>query len=273
MQHFAGGIAEAQIAVVQLQRAVGLDEAHVIGIEAGKVLDLREVCLVVALEQVERELRVAERLGQALENFVALRGGERLVYAAGHREIRVNLTAGDELDEFLAELAQPHALDGNVGLLLDEANDVADGRVGIEPEQQVGRAEMEEAERVGLYDLAHVHQFAQHLRRLRNLAADDGVAGLGAGEQMADRADAAGARGDLGHLGEMPAFAELFKTAELHDVETRVVHLAPAVEMDGDLGVALDAGHGVDGDGLGCHVSRTSNSSQSTAASGRPAIP
>jgi len=76
MHNFAGGIAETQIAVVQFQRTVGLDEAHVIGIEAGKVLNLREVGLVVVLEQVERELRVAERLGQALEDFVALRGGE-----------------------------------------------------------------------------------------------------------------------------------------------------------------------------------------------------
>jgi len=85
---------------------------------------------------------------------------------------------------------------------------------------------MEEAERVGLDDLAHVHQFAEQLGRAGNLASDYGVAGLGAGKQMADGADAAGARGDLRHLGEMPAFAELFKTAELHDVEARVVHLA-----------------------------------------------
>jgi len=85
---------------------------------------------------------------------------------------------------------------------------------------------MEEAERVGLDDLAHVHQFTQHLGRAGNLASDDGVAGLGAGEQVADGADAADARRDLRHLGEMPAFAELFKPRNSTTWKRGVVHLA-----------------------------------------------
>jgi hypothetical protein len=49
----------------------------------------------------------------------------------------------------------------------------------------------------------------------------------------------------------VPAFAELLEAAELDDVETRIVHFAARVEVDGDFRVALDAGHGIDGDGIG----------------------
>jgi len=55
----------------------------------------------------------------------------------------VNLAAGDQLDEFPGQTCAAARLDGNVGLLADEADDVANGRVGVESEQQVGRAEME----------------------------------------------------------------------------------------------------------------------------------
>ena len=65
---------------------------------------------------------------------------------------------------------------------------------------------------------------------------------------MADRADAADARHQRGHLGEGAAFAEFFEAAELGDVEMGVVDASVIVEVQGDLGVAFDAGHRVDDD-------------------------
>ena len=49
----------------------------------------------------------------------------------------------------------------HLGMLFDQAEDVAVGRVGIEAQQQVGRRQMEEAERVRLHELRAVDQFAQ----------------------------------------------------------------------------------------------------------------
>ena len=66
----------------------------------------------------------------------------------------------------------------------------------VPAEQQVGRAQVEEAQRVRLDDLAEVHQPAQLLGRRRDAHGQDCVAGLGRGQQVADRADAADARGD-----------------------------------------------------------------------------
>ena len=58
------------------------------------------------------------------------------------------------------------------------------------------------------------------------------VAGLGRGQQVADRADAADAGAEAGHLAERPALAEPLEAAELGDVEARVGHLPGVVEVD-----------------------------------------
>ena len=91
--------------------------------------------------------------------------------------------------------------------------------IGIHAEQQIGRGKMEEAQGMGLHELAAMQEFAQHGRGFRNLHGHDGVAGLYGGEQMADRADAADARGDGRHLVEGPAFGEFLKSADLGDVD------------------------------------------------------
>ena len=73
---------------------------------------------------------------------------------------------------------------------------------------------------------------------------------------MADRADAADARGDAGHFAVGPALAELLEAAELDDVELGVGDVAGVVHEDADLGVALDAGHGVNDDALSHNLSK-----------------
>ena len=116
----------------------------------------------------------------------------------------------------------------SVGMALHHAEDVARGGVGIHAEEQVGRRQIEEAEGVRLHDLRQVEDAAQARGVGRNAHGQDGVAGLGGGDQVADRADAADARHQRRHLGEGPAFAELLEAAELRDVEVGLFDAALA---------------------------------------------
>ena len=104
---------------------------------------------------------------------------------------------------------------------------------------------MEEAERMRLQHLRVVDEPALLFGGGRDLHAQQHVARLRTGENVAHRADAADARHDAGHLGERPAFHELLEAAEFGDVKLRGFHLARVVEMNGDFGVAFDAGHGL----------------------------
>src|SRR5215813_12016067 len=65
---------------------------------------------------------------------------------------------------------------------------------------------------------------------------------------MADRADTANACGDTGHFVERPAFGEFFEAAHLGDVEVGALDVAILAQLNGDLGVSLDARDGIDGD-------------------------
>ena len=130
-----------------------------------------------------------------------------------------------------------------------DADDVADGRVGVHAQEEVGRGEVEEVQGVGLEHLAVVHQAAHLLRRRGQLArpgADDDVHGLGRGQVVADRADAAEPLDEDGGLPVGAALDEALEAAELDDVETGLDDLAGVVQPDGDLAVALDAGDGFD---------------------------
>ena len=106
----------------------------------------------------------------------------------------MDLLAAQRFDDLLAELPQADAAAGQLGLGRDQAEDVALRRVAVPAEQQVGGAEVEEAQGVRLDDLAEVHQAAQLLGgRAECVDRQDAVAGLGRGDQVADRADAADA--------------------------------------------------------------------------------
>ena len=137
-----------------------------------------------------------------------------------------------------------------LGLRGDHAEDVAGLGVGLHAQQQVGRGEIEEAQRVRLDHLGEIEHAAQLRGGVRNPDRHDGFAGLGRGDEMRDRADAADARHQAGHLIERPALGEPLEAAHLGDVEVRVLDLALAVELDGDFAVAFEAGNGIDGDGL-----------------------
>ena len=153
--------------------------------------------------------------------------------------------AAENFNDFLAELAEPDAGAGQFLVCGDEAENIALCRRRVPTHQKVGRAQMEEAQGVALHELAEVHQSAQLVGGGRDVDGHDSVAGFGRGEQMADGADAADARGDAGHFAVGPAFAEFLEAAEFHDVENGIGHVACVVHENADLGVALDAGHGI----------------------------
>ena len=172
----------------------GVDQAHEQGGEIAEDLDLALVRVEGLLEQVERDLGGGEGFGQPGADAVAAFLGQRAAHAAGHGPGGMDLLAAEDLDDFLAELAQADAGAGEVGIGGDQAEDVALGLGGIPAEQEIRRAEVEEAQGVALDELAEVHQPAQLVGGGRDVDGHDGVAGLGGGEQMADRADAADAR-------------------------------------------------------------------------------
>ena len=70
----------------------------------------------------------------------------------------------------------------------------------------------------------------------------DRVAGLGGGDQVADRADAADARHERRHLVRTAGPRRIFEAAELRHVELGVFDLARFVQVDGDLASGLRCG-------------------------------
>jgi hypothetical protein len=105
---------------------------------------------------------------------------------------------------------------------------------------------MEKAQGVRLEKLGVVDESALPIRRGRDLDAEDHVSGFGTGEDVTHRTDATDVRHENGHFGEGPAFAELLETAEFGDVESRRFHVTGVIEMNGDSGVTLNAGYGLD---------------------------
>ena len=177
-------------------------------------------------------------------------GGERLGDAAGNHPSGMDALVAEQFDDALAEAAQADAGAAQLRLGGRHAENVAHLGIGLHAQKQVGRGEIEEAQRVRLHHLRQIQHAPQLRGGMRNAHRHDGFAGLGRGDQVRDRADAADARHQAGHLVERPAFGEALKAAHLRDVEVRVLHLALAVELDGDLAVPFKAGYGIDGDGL-----------------------
>jgi hypothetical protein len=123
-----------------------------------------------------------------------------------------------------------------------DADDVAARDVGVEAEQQVGRAQVEEVQRVRLQDLPVVHQAADLLGRGRELRrAHHLVERLAGREVVADRADAAQPLHHHRHFPVRPTLDELLERAELDDVQARLLDVVVLVHQQRDLAVALDA--------------------------------
>ena len=87
-----------------------------------------------------------------------------MIDAAGDDPRRMNPLAARQFDDLLAELAQPDSVFGEFGKLGGDAQDIARHGIGVHPQQQVGRTEVEEGERVRLDELAVIDKPAQHRR-------------------------------------------------------------------------------------------------------------
>ena len=167
LESFAGVVADPDIPVVERESPLGVDHAHVVGGKGGKAQGEVVVFLHPAGEQRQPlhghpDLRI--ELGR---DGIPVRAAERGVYAAGHGEVGVHALAPQPLDDLLAEAAQADRLEGELRVGGDDAEDVADGRVGIEAQQQVRAGQVEEVHAVALDNLPHVHQLAQQHGRAR----------------------------------------------------------------------------------------------------------
>ncbi len=135
-----------------------------------------------------------------------------------------------------------------IGVGGDQAEDIPPGRIGIHAQKEVGPAEVEKRQCVGLDYLTQVHQPAELVCCRRDGDRENLVARLGRGQQMADRADTADPGRDSGHLPQGAPFTKLFEPAELGHVEAGIAHPASVIELNRDLGVTFDPRHGVDQD-------------------------
>ena len=246
-------VLDAEAAVVVLPGAVGSHQPHVEGGEVAERLGLLAELVVDRLVQGDRRGGGGLCLGEPRADSFTAFLGEGLAHAAGDRPRRMDLPAAQQFDDLLAELPQADARAGQVGVGGDHAEDVPRGRVAVHAEEQVGGAEVEEAQRVRLDDLPQVHQATELLGRLGDLHREDDVTGLRRGHQVAHGADPTDPRRDAGHLPEGPTLAELLEATELSHVEPRVRHVPLVVEVDRDLGMALDPRDRIDHDPLTRH--------------------
>ena len=174
----------------------------------------------------------------------------------------MDLAARQQLNDLLAKLAQADAGAGQLGIGRHQAKHIALGRIALPAQQEIGAAEVEKREGMALADLGQIEQPPQLAGRRWRLHPQQLVAGFRRGQQVAHRADAADAGGDARHLRERAPLTEGLEAAILHHVEAGSSDLAGVIEVQGDLGVALDAGHRVDcdraGGGIGVHGNRPS---------------
>src|ERR1035441_5626187 len=230
--------------------AVRFHQAHEERWEVAKDLDLLLMGVHRLLEEVEGDLRRGVGFRQPGANAGAAFLGQWAADAAGHSPRGMDLLAAEHRNDFLAELAQPNAGAGQLGIGGNQPEDVPLGLRRVPAEQKIRSAQVKEAQGMALDDLAEVHQPAQLVRGGRDVDGHDGVTRLGRREQMADGADAADARGNAGHLAVGTALAELLEPAELNYVKLGVRHIAGVVHEYADLGVPLDAGHWINDDAL-----------------------
>ncbi len=247
----AVGTDHAHLTVVEVDLVVLVDEAHVVGL-VGEGVALDEVDVVAVaehdvVEQVHGELGELDLLGRDLHDAVALLGRDGLAHAARQAHDRMDLLAADHADQLGGVGAQLD--DGAADLeadLVDDAQDVALGRVGLGPHDEVGAGQDVEVGRVVGHVEGVVEQLAQLAPGRRHLDAEDVVDGLGGGHVVRLGADAADARRDAGELLDGTAQAEALEAAQLGDLEVDVLHGVVVVDEDLDLAVAFEAGDGID---------------------------
>ena len=125
--------ARAQAAVIQLQFPAAAGEAEEVAVDRGKaaVLGMVDMDLLV---QRDRVLAPGQDIFDIGQQHFALGDGQRLVHAAWHRRGAVDALPGDRRDDLLSVLAQLHAFQCEIGILVQHADDVALFRIAAETE-------------------------------------------------------------------------------------------------------------------------------------------
>jgi len=214
------------------------------GKQRGEVIELhvgRELFKAL-FQEFQSKTYGCEGLGKHFLYGVPFLDGKVLTYAARHGPCLVDAFVRQNADYLLADSAQPDPFAGQVGEFLDQAHHVPRRRVMIEPQQQVGRTEVKEAQGVALDELRPIEDPAELFRGGRDSDTHDGVTGLHRGERMAGGTDAADPVGYAGHLVKGPSDAELFKGTEFDHMHACLGNLAPIVQIDRNLRMSLDPG-------------------------------
>ena len=244
-------VAGTQAAMVELEGPIRPHQAERSWHHRAEAVVVVGVAEEDALHELHGGLGPGDHLVAIGAQVIALLGGQGLVDAAGDGAGAVDALAGGDADDLLAVLAQQHPLLGDLGIVLDDADDVAVADGVIEAKEQVRRGKVEEMQGVGLEGLAQVHEAPDLVRRGRQfIDADQLIRGLGGGQVVADRADAAQALHQHRQFPVGPALDELLEAPEFDDVQARLLDVVIGVLEQGDLAVALDPGQRVDGDAL-----------------------
>ena len=133
----------------------------------------------------------------------------------------------------------------------DDAQDVAQGRVGLRPADEVRRRQREEVGDVAVDVMRLVVHVAKLVGQRRQFPAEAAVDGFRAGQMVAGGADAADPGDDARQLFDRPADDEPLETAQLGNLEVAILHAPVVVEEDLDLAVPFQARDGVDADRSG----------------------
>ena len=246
----AVGARHADLAVVEVRAVLGIDHAHVVGLVdvnvAGNELDVLAVLQHDILEDLQRKLGKLHGLASPGLDFLAPLLVNASAHAAGQAPVGMHAAAAHHLDQGVAVVPHLEHVLGHVHADLGhDAQDVALGRRGGRPDDEIGTAQGVEVRRmVGGVENA-VEQLAELLGRRRRIDVEHGVEGLGGRQVVGLGADAADPRRQVRHVLGRPAHAELLEAAKLRNLQIGVGHVALLVEEDVDLAVTFEPRNGI----------------------------
>ena len=166
-----------------------------------------------------------------LEQVITLLDADILVHSAGNGTGTVNALARRDANYFLSVFAQQHALFGDFRVGGSNADNIALGNIGIETEQQVGRTQVVEMQRMRLQHLSVVHQPAHLLGSGRQRGTYDHVHCFGCREVVAYRAYPAQPLHHYRRFPIGPPLDEFFEAAKFDDVQPHLVYVVVVIQQ------------------------------------------
>jgi hypothetical protein len=157
---------------------VGRHQPHEQGLEIAEHERLLPVRLECLLEEGKRALGRGVGLGQPFADLGAALVRQPASDATGNRPGRMDLPAAEHLYDLLSKLAQPDPGAGEPRVGRDQAEYIPRSLGRLPAEDEVRRAQVEEAQGMALYDLPQVHQAPKLVRRRRDGHGHDRVARL-----------------------------------------------------------------------------------------------